>query len=178
MSRLWRRRTDGRRKVENSAVFWIESETAITNRSDCNSTNNQILIVWPGCYQDDWANFDLMVNLQSRAKMRKAVVELPGVTNLLSTFSSTPTSATISMSTSFALASLKARHINQVSTIGVSLWVSDKAWQRSDLCQIKIPSEMEVAPPRYKLMTLFWLLTQWHLCLFIGPGSFWNWSWS
>ena len=32
MSRLWRRtngRTDGRRKMENRAVFWIESETAI-----------------------------------------------------------------------------------------------------------------------------------------------------
>ena len=42
----------------------------------------------------------------------------------VSTFSSTPTSATISMSTNFALASSTARHINQVLTTGVlvSLW--------------------------------------------------------
>ena len=52
----------------------------ITNDSDCNSTNNQILIVWPWCYQNDWANFDLMANLKSVAKMRKAVVKLSGVT--------------------------------------------------------------------------------------------------
>ena len=68
--------------IQNSTtIMFIKNNfNHITNDSDCKSTNNQILIVWPWCYQNDWANFDLMANLKSVAKTRKAVVKILGVT--------------------------------------------------------------------------------------------------
>ena len=108
--------------IQNSTtIMFIKNNfNHITNDSDC-------------MQQHQWSNFNSMALMLSKwlgkfwldgqfkicGKNAKSCCQAARC-HQVSTFSSTPTSATISMSTNFALASSTAMHINQVLTTGVS----------------------------------------------------------